>query len=126
MASANSHYPLIDNLVNKIKEKRQGLSPIVITNTPNPFIDEKTLKKEVKKVSTFKQKRLVLRLYAILDKRAKINGRWYRIGSKLYGYRLVKTDPLKGYVVLLRKNRVLRLFVQHKRKKRFIKIKDYR
>jgi len=120
LAFANGVYPEIDALIEKVKVKRVGLSAEEIARLKNPFIDEERLKKVVKahkNKRVRKRARLSYRLISILNDRAKINGRWYRVGSRVGGYRLAYVDPIKGFVVLRNKRRSLTLFV-HKRSRK--------
>lgn len=119
-ACANSKYSDIDALIEKVKVQRVGLSPTQIAILKNPFIDEKKLKKVIKiqKIKKARKKqRIVYRLSSIFDNRAKINGRWYRVGAKVGRYRLAFIDSIKGFVVLKNKNRSLTLFLHRKSKK---------
>ncbi|BCD60280.1 MULTISPECIES: hypothetical protein [unclassified Nitratiruptor] len=117
---ANSQFKGIDDLIVKIKQKRVGLSPIVINNIPNPFVDEKKLNQLAKKNKILTKRRHILRLYAIFQDRAKINGRWYTIGSKIGSYTIRSIKPDKGVVYLLSKHRTVRLYLQKKKSKNII------
>ncbi len=83
----------ITKMVESIKVERAGLGLNVLDNTPNPFAIEKKVVKEepkkeieVKKVKIIKEPEEVYELMAILNNRAFINGKWYKIGSKLGTY----------------------------------------
>ena len=126
LAWGNSHYPEIDQLIEKVKVKRVGLSSEEIKKLKNPFISEKKLKKIIKKAKTPKKtakKRVYYKLYSIFNNRAKINGRWYRLGSKVGSYRLVSIGS--DSVLLRNKYRQLRLFLS-KRKRKLIQIENWR
>ncbi len=121
---ATNKYPDIDRLVEQVKTKRIGLGKEEIQKLKNPFIDERKLQKIVKKYSASrkkKKKELHLHLYSILNERVKINGKWYKKGSKVFGYRIVKIDVQNRRVVLVNAKRKLILFL-YKRKKRRIKL----
>ncbi len=84
----------ITKMVESIKVERAGLGLNVLENTPNPFAIEKKVVKEkskdkkieVKKVKAIKQPEEVYELMAILNNRAFINGKWYKVGSKIGTY----------------------------------------
>ncbi len=117
---ANSKYPDIDKLIEKVKVQREGLEQKEIQKLKNPFIDEKKLTKIIKiekKKRAFKKihHKKVYRLYAIFDDRAKINGRWYRKGSRVGSYKLIAIEGKR--VLLKRGKRTLTLFLHTKSKK---------
>ncbi|NPA64719.1 MAG: hypothetical protein GXO16_07065 [Epsilonproteobacteria bacterium] len=114
-----SKYPEIDRLIEKVKEPRPGLPKEVIKKLKNPFVSEEKIEKIVKIVKKKpKPKRVTLRLTSIFGKRARINGRWYRVGDMVAGYRLVHIGS--NYVVLKKGQKTLRLFLGKKRSKKFI------
>ncbi|BAF70115.1 hypothetical protein [Nitratiruptor sp. SB155-2] len=117
---ASSQFKGIDDLIVKIKQKRVGLSPIVINNIPNPFVDEKKLNQLAKKNKMRSKKNHILKLYAIFQDRAKINGRWYTIGNKIASYKITSIYPDKGVVYLSSKHRIVRLYLQKKKYKKII------
>ncbi len=120
---AKSPYPDIDQLIEKVKQKRVGLDPQKIKKLKNPFVNEKKLIKIIKKKiekEIKKKKRKIFRLQAIFNDRAKINGRWYKLGSKIEGFKIVAIR--ENYVILQRGNKTLKLFLHKKRKSGLIKI----
>ena len=82
----------------------------------DPFYKAQKLLKKPKKIQVF-SKPIQLKLYAIYNNRAYINGKFYKIGDKIYGYRVYKIYD--NYVVLKRnsklkvvyliKNRILKM-----------------
>lgn len=124
---AKSKFEDIDQLIEKVKVQRQGLTKEQIAKLKNPFIDQQTLKKVVikQKIIKAKKKRFVLRLLSIFNDRAKINDRWYKVGAKIGSYRLSYIDPNHAFVILSAKGKQLRLFL-HKRKHSLFKISDGR
>ena len=46
---------------------------------------------------------LNLKIYAIFQNRVNINGKWFKVGDNIYGYKIVKID--KNFVLLKNKNR---------------------
>ncbi len=122
-AAGPVHYPDIDKLIEQVKYKRIGLSKSEIAKLKDPFIDEKKLQKIIVKQKIIKHRkkvRVTYRLSSIMNDRAKINGRWYHVGQKVGSYRLAYVDPFKGFAVLKRGKRTLRLYL-HRRKLRLIK-----
>lgn len=115
---AQSRYPEIDSLIEKVKTKRVGLDKETIVKLKNPFVSEKKLSKiEHKKLAKRSpyRKRWFFKLSSIFDKRARINGRWYKIGSKIGTYRLVHIGD--NYVVLATRKKELRLYLNKKKRK---------
>ena len=112
---ASSKYPDIDQLIEKVKVTRVGLKQEQIKALKNPFVSQKKLVKIIKVEKIKKEKKrqkLVLRLSSILNDRARINGRWYKRGSKIGPYRIVQIGDES--VLLRSKKRFLRLFIKRK------------
>ncbi len=125
-AWSNSQYPEIDKLIEKVKVKREGLKSEEIKKLKNPFVSEKKLIKIIKKTEIAKKtakKRVYYKLYSIFNDKAKINGRWYKIGSKVGSYRLVSINS--NSVLLRKRNRQLRLYLS-KRKRKLIHTINWR
>ena len=114
-----SRYPDIDRLIEKVKEPRPGLPKEMIRKLKNPFVSEKKIEKIVKIVKKKpKRKGMRLSLTSIFGNKARINGRWYRVGDKVGGYRLVHIGS--NYVILKQGKRTLRLYLGKKRSKKFV------
>ena len=112
----------IDNYINQIKQKRVGLSSIEIAKLKNPFITEKKIKKLIKKYKVvYKKRTRRLILQSIFDDKVKINYRWYKKGQRIGKYKIATIYPKEGYVILLSKNSMIKLFVHHKRYKKLIR-----
>jgi len=106
----------VDEQVEAIKPPRKGISNKEISKLKTPFIFLK--KKKTKKgvhhatrshaKSTAKARRHSSRLSlkAVLNKTALINGKWYKEGEKVYGYRLNKVN-LKSVLLVRGKRKVL-------------------
>ncbi|NPA65071.1 MAG: hypothetical protein GXO16_08875 [Epsilonproteobacteria bacterium] len=117
-----SKYPDIDRLIEKVKEPRPGLPKEVIKKLKNPFVSEKKIEKIVKVVKKRPKKRGIrLSLTSIFGNRARINGRWYKVGDRVAGYRLVHIG--NNYVVLKRGNKTLRLYLGGKRRSKKVVLK---
>ncbi len=113
----------LDHLIEVIKAPRQGLSQEEITTISDPFwrippkaVQKKKIKKKVQIYKKRAPKKIVFRLYALFDNRAKINNRWYTKGAKIGNYRLIRIDPLKKMVVLRYKHHEIRLFLPRTKK----------
>ncbi|UCM99524.1 hypothetical protein LCX93_08255 [Sulfurimonas sp. SWIR-19] len=119
----------VDEQIEAIKPPRIGVSEKEISRIKDPFIflhkkndskKNKTGKKTVfgahanyKKV--MQHSTLHFRLDAILNKSAMINGKWYKQGKYIYGYKLAKVG--RNSVLLVRKNKKLLLSTKSKSKK---------
>jgi len=115
----------ISQLVHKIKEERIGLRPAEIANAKDPFLYFKTrqikIRKSIVKKNIFftkHRKRREFVLSAILNDKAKINGKWYTLNDKIGRFKLARIG--ENFIVLRDKNNNLRLFLRHK-KNRHIK-----
>ena len=114
----------INTLVEQIKPPRTGLSHKTLSVIKNPFIIIKTstkgLKKGRKKVYSrsynYSKRRIHFKLYATLNKSAKINNRWIALNSKLSNYTLRKIT--KEYVVMQKGNsKPIMVYLNSKNKK---------
>ncbi|QOP43927.1 hypothetical protein FJR45_08185 [Sulfurimonas sediminis] len=119
----------VDEQIEAIKPPRIGVSEKEISRIKDPFIflhkkndskKHKTGKKTVfgahanyKKVT--RHSTVHFRLDAILNKSAMINGKWYKQGKYIYGYKLAKVG--RNSVLLVRKNKKLLLSTKSKSKK---------
>lgn len=88
---ALKHY---DKLFESLSKQRQGLSDKQIKNSIDPFIKIQPIVinssengEEAPQTSATPKPEYVL--YAILNKRAKINNEWYNIGDQVKDYKLV-------------------------------------
>ena len=113
---ADINMRLINQKVEEIKPSRVGMNHQKLSLLVNPFIkikskEDKTLKGETKKVTTRtrtfttmrKSRKTYFRLYATMNRSAKINGRWVTLGNKISGYTLLKIA--KDSVVLQKGNK---------------------
>jgi len=96
----------VDEQIEAIKPPRIGLSPKDIGQLKDPFIllvekkeDKKTkTAAKAKKSSKYNYKKKIHRrryhfsLEAIMNKSALINGKWYKEGSYIHGYKIAKVD----------------------------------
>ena len=101
----------VDEQIEAIKPPRKGVSYRAISGLRDPFIfleKNKTKKKKVQKSavpgvvpksstaaikSTQSKKKTThknLKLQAVLNNSALINGRWYKLGQSVWGYKIIK------------------------------------
>ena len=83
----------------------------------DPFYKAQKLLKKPKRVQIF-SKPIKLKVYAIYNNRAYINGKFYKIGDKIAGYKIYKIYD--SYVVLKRKSK---LKILHLVKNRILKMR---
>ena len=110
----------IDKMVERIQKPRQGIGLDELASTKDPFI---SLKKDenMTQVVIPKKKEAQLSLNGILNGKAYINGKWYKVGDKISGY-VLKYVGTKG-VVLTDETHIKKLFL-HKNEKGLITIKE--
>ncbi len=112
----------IQEMVNKIHEKRVGVKLETLDNTKEPFVRVE----EENNVSTFvipvvKNMDAKLELHAIVNGKAYINDSWLKVDENILGYQL-KYIGNKG-VVLRNENHIKKLFLS-KKKNSFIKLEE--
>lgn len=78
-----------DTLFEQIGEKRVGVSNSEINIIKNPFIMT-DVKKIIKDGNMTKIKTVKYVLNAIFNKKAKINDKWYKLGSEMGDFKLTK------------------------------------
>jgi len=115
----------IDRLVQDIKKERIGLMPQQIKNAYDPFVYFGKsssggfipfIKPTTVKVG---KKRYHFTLMAIVNKSVKINHRWYHLGEKIYGFKIVRVS--RGSVLLQKGSERIKLFM-HKHPSKKIKL----
>lgn len=125
MLWADTTIKQIDRLVQDIKEERVGLTPQQIESAKDPFVyfGAKSSKGFVPtaRPTTVKvgKKRYRFTLTAIVNDRVKINRRWYRVGEKIYGFKIVRVA--NGSVYLQKGHESIRIFM-HRRPNKKIKL----
>ena len=118
----------VDEQIEAIKPARVGVSSNEISKLKDPFIflhkkEEKETSKGKDKLSNSyskykkiaKRKRVYFRLDAILNTSAMINGKWYKQGSYIYGYKVAQVN--RKTVLLTSKNKSLLLSTEKRSKK---------
>ncbi len=96
----------------KIAEQRVGLSDQELNRVSTPFVDKKILKIIKDKNVTENIKPIIFHLYAILNDTVRINDKWYKLGSKIYSYRIIKIK--NNSVILKNKRKKIELFLRKK------------
>ncbi len=117
----------ITQMVESIKVERAGLGLNILDNTPNPFAIEKKVVKEkpkkekieVKKVKVIKQPEEVYELTAILNHRAFINGKWYKVDSKIGTYTIKAIGDMSVILRNVRGEKRLKIKEREKKFKMF-------
>ena len=101
----------IENMIQKIHLKREGISLDTLELTKEPFV---RVKKEenttvTKLIPIEKEENVKLSLHAIMGEKAYINNGWKKVGDVILGY-TVKYIGKKG-VVLRNGNKIRKLFI---------------
>ncbi len=112
-AQSDPELQKIDTLIEKIKIKRVGISNDEIKKLKDPFYYDKEFRTE--RLKKIRKRGRYYRLYAVFNDKAKINGKWYKKGSKIGPYRLAKICG--NCVKLVSPKRVLTLYIPKKSKK---------
>ncbi|HIQ50555.1 MAG TPA: hypothetical protein EYH54_01125 [Nautiliaceae bacterium] len=90
-------------IIEEIKEIEQFKPKFKNVQNFDIFSFEEDKKKIVdKKISFIPKKSPVLQIYAIFQNKVNINGRWFKVGDKIYGYKIVKIS--KKFVLLKKGN----------------------
>jgi len=117
----SSELTWVDKQIEAIKPPRTGLTKKEISLLKDPFIllveeqqDKKDIKskKSVKSKYNYKKKIRKKRSYhfklqAIMNKSVLINGKWYKEGDSIYGYKIAKVN--RKSVLLLKGTKKLKL-----------------
>jgi hypothetical protein len=131
---ANNHeLAWVDEQIEAIKPPRIGLSIKEINQLKDPFIllvekkeDKKKQVKKAQKHSKYNYKKKIhrrsyhFRLEAIMNKSALINGKWYKEGQNIYGYKISQVD--RNIVILTKGRKKIKLStISHKKNLKFNK-----
>jgi len=112
----------IQEMVNKIHEKREGVKLTTLENTKEPFVrlqNENNSSTFVIPVVKTEEAKLVL--HAIVNGKAYVNDSWVSLNDSILGYQL-KFIGKRG-VVLRNENHIKKLFLR-KKKNSFIKLEE--
>ena len=112
----------INNMVEKIHEKRKGADLGTLDQTKEPFVVRQEETKETVFVAP-KAKKIEgrLTLHAIMNGKAYINDSWKSVDDSVLGYTLIYVG--KRGVVLKNGNQIKKLFL-HEKRDNFIKIAE--
>ena len=131
LADVNTDW--VDGQISAIKPPRSGISSSAVNRVKNPFIitySTTQTGKTGKKASTSKSsggkttaKRTTqpMKVHAIMNDSALINGKWYKPDEKVRGYRVAKID--RESVLLTRGKKEKKLFLSSANSKIKIQIK---
>jgi len=126
LADTNTEW--IDAQIEAIKPPRQGVSHSAIEQVNNPFVFV-GVKRAPKKVAAKPKaprtagpvSEVGLRLLAVMNNSALINGRWYKLNDNVHGYTLAKVNP--DSVMLTKYQTKRMLFVTRENKNIKIQVK---
>jgi len=113
----------IQEMVNKIHEKREGVKLGTLDNTKEPFVrlqNDNNTSTFVIPIEKLKEEAKLV-LHAIVNGKAYINDTWVSVDDKIFGYTL-KFIGDRG-VVLRNENHIKKLFLR-KKKASFIKLEE--
>lgn len=113
----------IQEMVNKIHQKREGVKLTTLDNTKEPFVrlenENNASTYVIPTVQKTAEAKLVL--HAIVNGKAYINDKWVSVDDNMFGYQL-KFIGKRG-VVLRNENHIKKLFLR-KKKNSFIKLEE--
>ena len=110
-----------DKILEKIKEKRSGLSDIELSSIKNPFKQEPIKTVTDQNLSIAPQASKGLSLKAILLNKANIDSKWYAVGDIVDGYKIANIT--KNSVFLVKGDEKQELILKNGSKNVEIKIK---
>jgi hypothetical protein len=97
-----------DKLFTQISKKRIGASSQDINKVENPFIMERNIVIDVN--SSTAKAQTIYKLNAIFDKKAKINGQWYKLNSEIDNFNLASIG--KNSVIIKNEHSKKELFIR--------------
>lgn len=89
---ANAQSALDNENFKAISAKRNGLAQAEILSAQSPFIKTKIDDANKQNIEILTQNSSTPKLNSIIANRAKINGKWLKIGEEIDGYKLVMVD----------------------------------
>ncbi len=116
-SSAETHQMSIQKynmIFEQIGKKRIGPSDRELGKIPTPFVNQNVLR-IIKNKNVAKRKSIILRLHGIMNQKARINNKWYKLNSRVYSYKLIKIKNIS--VILKRKRKKIELFLRKKNDK---------
>ena len=111
-----------EQIFEKIKEKRNGLSDIELSSVKNPFKQESiTTRSDQNSSTVYDNHSKGFSLKAILLNRANINSKWYSVGDIVDTYKI--TNITKNSVILVKGDEKQELILKNGSKNVQIKVK---
>ena len=114
----------VDEQVEAIKPPRTGMKSKEISSIKDPFIflkknQEKSTSKSGKKSSPKSVKKSVktpisFKLTTVINQSAQINGKWYKEGEVLYGYKITEINPQSVLLTKHKKKLLLTTFSKNR------------
>jgi len=112
----------IQNMVNKIHQKREGVKLETLETTKEPFVQVEESNATVFVIpSKTETKKAKLLLHSIINNKAFINDQWRSVGDTMLGYTLEHIG--KRGVVLRNNNHIKKLFLR-KERENFITLEE--
>ncbi len=119
----------VDQQIEAIKPLRKGLQPQQVDKLQDPFIyllgankQQKTTQKQIEPKQPIAKKEThsykAFHLQAIMNSAALIDGKWYKNGSYVYGYKLL----IQNRTEVILKNKTQRLVLSTKKKIKTLKL----
>lgn len=120
----------VDKQIEAIKPPRATVAMSELSKVADPFVflnvkkieAENAQKINNKKVYKKKKRYVKLTLSMIMNKKARINSKWYKLGDTLYGYKITKIDENRVTLTQKGKKRILTTYT----KKKNLIIKDHK
>jgi hypothetical protein len=107
----------IDQMVEKIQQKRVSKVEVDFEKVPTPFVVVKVDQESNETILSSPEKKVVMKVYAIVndgteDSSANVNGEWLRRNDKIDGYTVVEIK--NDRVVLKKGDNTMELFLPKK------------
>jgi len=104
-----------DKLFTQISQKRTGVSNQYINKVENPFIMEQNIVLDLNNTTTKAQ--TIYKLNAIFDRKAKINGKWYKLNSEIDNFTLAAIG--RNSVIMKNEHSKKELFIRKSNDNKF-------
>ena len=120
--SADLTVQQIEQMVEKISERREGVKLETLDTTKEPFVRlEEGEDKVIKFVVPEKLEEAKINLHAIVNEKAYLNDKWFATGDKIMGYTVDSIDNKS--VVLKNEKNIKKLFL-HDEKNNIIQLTE--
>jgi len=120
--SADLSVKQIEQMIERIHLKREGVDLATLEKTKEPFMVMKEEDNETVVKMAAKEEKIKLVLHALMGGKAYINDSWKKVGDKILGY-TVEYIGKRG-VVLRNGNTIRTLFLKSKKKNDLIILKE--